>query len=521
MNSERFDIYDDFDIYSIEDKDYTLRDGETDEILEDKRSIQKSIDNALSDVKKILRFVRTGTEPRFIYKSVRDKGGHGVSVIPYDDAKKLFNTVKLQGLPKVKVGGQMKNMTLWKLIEDNEKALRVKRMSFLSDDPEVFNSFSGYRLQPLKTFDESLIKLHLQHWKEILCSGNEEQYNYLIKWCARLLKLPNALNRTGLVLLSKQGTGKNTFFTDHLINIIGDVYAYTESNANNIFGEFNKSIENKHLVVCNEMVDVNTQRRTSDFYDKLKSTMNDQTISIRAMRTDAYSVDNVFNLIVVSNNGMPFRIDDEDRRLVFLDVSNKYAAVKDSVEARDGVQVQERKNYFDALLKEMRHPLFLQTLYSYLLSQYDESWDPEYNKPLTKAKEIILERSVNPLEEFIEMNIKEISKELLTTVSAYTAYKEYCLERGHKFISNIHGFLGDLKQKYDIDKRRKTDSENHKLTVLMLTDEGKQRYAKLLSEDEEEAGAPLWLQLEAFKQFIPDEKMREFFDLREKLRLGF
>ena len=122
------------------------------------------------------------------------------------------------------------------------------------------------------------------------------------------------------------------------------------------------------------------------------------------------------------------------------------------------------------------------------------------------------------------MHIHEISCEKWSTVEAYTKYKDYCTERGHKFISNMPGFLGDLKQKYDIDKKRKTDCKN-KLTVLILTDEGKQRYAKLLSEDEEEAGAPagapLWLQLEAFKQFIPDEKMREFFDLREKLRLGF
>ena len=487
--ANHFDIFENFDIDTLEDTDYkkkyypkVVMDNDDDI----KVAKQKLMDGVLNEVKKIIRFVRTGTQPRIIYKSVRDKGGYEVEIMPLDDAKKLFETVKLQGLPKMKVGGQMKEMTLWKFIEQNERLLKVKRIRFMSNDKDVFNTFSGYKYKPLENYDESLIQLHLQHWKNILCSGNEDQYTFMIKWCARLLKFPDERNRTGLVLLSKQGTGKNTFFTDHLVNIIGEAYACYESNANNIFGEFNKKIQNKHLVVCNEMVDAeNAARKQAISYDRLKSIMTDQTVSIRAMRTDAYDVDNVFNLIVVSNNGMPFKIDDEDRRLVFLDVSNKYAAIKDTKELRSNPEMQklakERKEYFDALVKEKNHELFLQTLYSYLLDQYDEDWDPENDKPLTKAKEVILERSANPLQEFVEMYIHRIADEKWSTVQAYTAYKNYCSERGHKFISNMPGFLGDLKQKYDIDKHRKESSGSRK-TVLCLNDDAKKRYAKLLDE---------------------------------------
>ena len=525
MSDNHFDVYDNFDINTIEDTNYRKKYYPKEAIDNDddiKIAEQKVIDGVLEEVKKIIRFVRTGTTPRFVYKSARDKGGHGVEVMPYDDVKKLLSTVELQGLPKIKVGGQMKPMNLWQLVDKNKRELRVNRLCFNSHDPDAFNTFSGYKYQPLEDYDESLIQLHLQHWKNILCSGNDDQYTYMINWCARLLKFPDERNRTGLVLLSKQGTGKNTFFTDHLVNIIGDVYACYESNANNIFGEFNKKIENKHLVICNEMVDAeNAARRQSINYDRLKSTMNDPTISIRVMRTDAYDVDNVFNLIVVSNNGMPFRIDDEDRRLVFLDVSNKYAALKDSTDVRNDPEAQklakERKAYFDALVKEMKHPLFLQTLYSYLLDQYDENWDPENDKPLTKAKEVILERSANPLQEFIEMHIHEISCEKWSTVEAYNKYKDYCTERGHKFISNMPGFLGDLKQKYDIDKRRKESSGN-RLTVLYLTDDGKKRYAKLLDEKNDDDNDDDWDELAEFKDDIPADKRKKFLQLLEKLR---
>ena len=152
----KFDIYDDFDIYTIEDTDYTECDEDGD-ILEGKKYEEKAIKHALDDVKKIVRIVKTGTEPKFIYKTVKDSGGHGVGVMSYDTAKKLFETTTMQGLPKVKIGGKMKPMSLWKLIEENMKVFRAKRMCFNSNEPDVFNTFSGFKYEPLDDdlYDES------------------------------------------------------------------------------------------------------------------------------------------------------------------------------------------------------------------------------------------------------------------------------------------------------------------------------------------------------------------------------
>ena len=511
-----FDLSDDFDINSIEDKNYYVDYNAEDEDAKS-QAYKKSKNKVIKDIRKILRIVRTGTSPKYVYKSIIDKGGHGIEVMGPDVAEKLFKTVVIHGVPKIKIGGQMKEPTLWKFIEGKEKEFRVQRLCFNSDEDDVFNTFSGYDVEPMDTPDVSLIQKHLAHWKNILCSGNDKQYQYLLKWCARLLKEPECRNRTGLVLLSKQGTGKNTFFTDHLVNIIGKVYACYESNANNIFGQFNKKIENKHLVVCNEMVDAETaSQRQAISYDRLKSLMTDQTISIRAMRTDAYDVDNVFNLIVVSNNVMPFRIEDEDRRLIFLDVSNKYAAMKDSAETRDDPEIQkkltERNAYFDALVKEMKHIAFLPTLYSYLLSQYVEDWDPEAERPITKAKQIILERSVDPLQVFIEEHIDKIAKGTYKATDAYEKYKQFCTERGHKYISNYNNFVGDLKSKYDIVN----DRRNKKVgTCLFLTPEGEKRYSKLLEPQEI---IPRWKQLMEFMEFIPEDKMKAFESLLSELR---
>ena len=115
------------------------------------------------------------------------------------------------------------------------------------------------------------------------------------------------------------------------------------------------------------------------------------------------------------------------------------------------------------------------------------------------------------------MHIHEISCEKWSTVEAYNKYKDYCTERGHKFISNMPGFLGDLKQKYDIDKRRSKAGGN-RLTVLYLTDDGKKRYAKLLDEKNDDDNDDDWDELEEFKNDIPADKRKKFLQLLEKLR---
>ena len=323
-----FNMNEEFDINSIEDINYASFITITeDHQMNETAALQRAVD----DIRKIVRIARTEQSIQYIYKAISNSGNYTIKIMSNKDAKELFESVKIKGLKKVKIGGQMRELTIWRIIQLFPQHFRVKRFAFYSDDQNVFNTFSGYAINPAQTIDESLIKHHLEHWKNILCSGNEDQYNYLIKWCARLLKIPNATNKTALILLSKQGTGKNTFFTDHLVRIIGNMYSCYESNSNNIFGQFNKKVENKHLIVLNEATDATDSTIKTIPYDRLKSLLIDISVSIRAMRTDAYDVDNVANLIIVSNNAMPFRIEDNDRRCVYLDVSNQENQKKERI----------------------------------------------------------------------------------------------------------------------------------------------------------------------------------------------
>ena len=473
-----FDMNEEFDINSIEDINYgSFINVSEDHQMDETAALQRAVD----DIRKIVRIARTGRSIQYIYKSINNSGNYTIEIMSNKDAKDLFESVKIKGLKKVKIGGQMRELTIWRVIQRFPEKFRVKRFAFYSDDQNVFNTFSGYAINPAETIDESLIQHHLNHWKNILCSGKEDQFIYLIKWCARLLKVPNCTNKTALILLSKQGTGKNTFFTDHLIKIIGNtIYSCYENNSNNVFGQFNKKVENKHLIVLNEATDATESTVKTISYDRLKSLLTDMTISIRPMRTDPYDVDNVANLIIVSNNAMPFRIEDNDRRCIYLDVSNKYAAPE--IGSREP---EERTAYFNELMNEMSNPQFLPTLYAYLLSQYDETWNSETMKPqYTERKEAIAERSSDPLEDFVEENILEFSKHNnWDGLTAFNEYLRFCKERNHTRASSYKKFIADLKEKYYMVNVKSGKLIGGKRPVyIYLTDEGINKYKSLIDE---------------------------------------
>ena len=186
--TNRFDIFDDFDLLTIEDSEYSKKAKDDDDKLIDIPDYAK----LNKDIGNIIRVVRTDGQVRFIYKDIRSTvegmAKHRVRLIDDTAAEKLFKTVYLRGLPKEKHCGQMRYPTLWSYISNNYQKFRVKRCVFYDPhNTDTFNLFSGYSYREMNVDDDEInskIHLHLKHWHDILCSGNDDQYNYLLNWCS-------------------------------------------------------------------------------------------------------------------------------------------------------------------------------------------------------------------------------------------------------------------------------------------------------------------------------------------------
>ena len=76
-------------------------------------------------------------------------------------------------------------------------------------------------------------------------------FGYVVSYFARIIQMPHKKSGVVLCLKSKQGAGKGVVF-DALSRIIGDAHYAQVSNANNVFGDFNGTLEAKILTDLDE-----------------------------------------------------------------------------------------------------------------------------------------------------------------------------------------------------------------------------------------------------------------------------
>jgi putative DNA primase/helicase len=176
-----------------------------------------------------------------------------------------------------------------------------------------------------------LYNLFLDHIYNILSDRNNELYNYILNWISYLLQNPGAKTETSFINIGEQGTGKNKFFTYVISKLFGRYAIANENNINNIIGRFNSSFENKILVICKELQSLDNAKHLNT--DCLKSLITDNTCTIESKFVNSRTIDNVSNFIFVSNNYLPIKIENGDRRYVIFKTSNE---CKNNFEYFDG-----------------------------------------------------------------------------------------------------------------------------------------------------------------------------------------
>jgi hypothetical protein len=82
----------------------------------------------------------------------------------------------------------------------------------------------------------------------------------MLNWIADVIQNPGNKTETAVIIIDEQGTGKNKFFTDVISKLFGRYYVSNENSISNIIGRFNSSIENKILIVCNELQSIDNAK---------------------------------------------------------------------------------------------------------------------------------------------------------------------------------------------------------------------------------------------------------------------
>ena len=341
-------------------------------------------------------------------------------------------------LKKIVIGKSLKKdkpttLTMWDLFIDNQKLFTVKALKFYSEDKQVFSYFRGYDYNQLDEVKMEIIQPFLNHVREVIANGNEEVYKYILVWIASILRRPAFKTETALVILGHQGTGKNKFFTDIICKLMARYANENVSSIESIVGKFNAVLENKKLLVLNELQSIDANKYLNS--DALKSVITDKSININQKNEPERQCENVANLILVSNNNIPIKIEGTDRRYMVTKTSDCHRGDFD---------------YF-ANLSEKFTSEFYENLFTFFM-MYDLKGTNLRRIPETEEKETIKEASMSSYEIFIRDNYDEINN--ITGPDLFKKYKQFVEENNFTlcssktFIANIKEFTGKAKQKW-------------------------------------------------------------------------
>jgi hypothetical protein len=185
----------------------------------------------------------------------------------------------------------------------------------------LFNLFTGFRAQPIHNLhiDKSLISPIMWHIKHVLCNQDEAATDYMLNWLAHLCQKPNRKIGVMVALKSQQGAGKNIFWDFIGEYIIGMNYYIVLNNLGQVTDKFNALMQGKLLTVCDEIGNFGVLNRS---HDTLKNIITQLKQVIELKGHDAFRINDYNNLVGLSNNECPWKVESSDRRYFILEVSD-------------------------------------------------------------------------------------------------------------------------------------------------------------------------------------------------------
>ncbi|KAA6361848.1 MAG: hypothetical protein EZS28_042625 [Streblomastix strix] len=242
-----------------------------------------------------------------------------------------------------------------------------KRCKFISEDRKILTVFQGYKYKKLDTIDYECLQMYFDLIKETIAAEKK--------------------SRAAIVLQGRQGIGKNRF-TDMIAELTSRYSCSNITNIDEFTGRFNSVVENIMFAVLNEMMNYNDPKK--GVATVMKSIISDLTIRINEKNLPRKTVENVMNIIYVTNADIPVQLDTDDRRNLICACKTVH---KVSEEHKEDIE------YFNELSQSYSQE-FYENLMTFLLERDISQFNPTLI-PMTEAKKQQINVSRSPIDDVI------------------------------------------------------------------------------------------------------------------------
>ena len=149
---------------------------------------------------------------------------------------------------------------------------------------------------------------------------NKNECKEVMRWCATLIARPEIRMSYSLLLVSeKQGVGKNTLGSNILAPLVGLHNTSWPSESDIIDSNFNGWAAHKRLVIVSEIYSGHSWKA----YNKLKSIITDSELEINQKFLRPYRIENWCHVIACSNSLRALKVEEDDRRWFYPEVTDQ------------------------------------------------------------------------------------------------------------------------------------------------------------------------------------------------------
>lgn len=176
----------------------------------------------------------------------------------------------------------------------------------------VLNLWQGFAVQPKPGSWKRL----QDHIHLVVCAGNQEHYEYVLDWMARLVQRPAEQGDVAIVMRGAEGTGKGTL-ARALKHILGQ-HGLQISNSKHLTGNFNSHLRDCIFLFADEAFFAGDRAHTG----VLKAIITEPYLTIEGKYQNAVQAPNFLHLMMASNEEWVIPASLEARRFLVLEVPN-------------------------------------------------------------------------------------------------------------------------------------------------------------------------------------------------------
>ncbi len=322
------------------------------------------------------------------------------------------------------------NRDIYELVND------INKPKIGHDDTtgRFLNFFGGYKhaKKPYDNYSDDIkskVNFFNSYIKEVICSNNDLQYTYIIKWLAKMAQ--KGKNKSIIYCKGIEGIGKSTLTTFMRENVLGTKIAI-KSDLRPITSNFNGELRGIVFVVFEEMPTISTGQ-WSQVSGKLK-TMASETVETYENKNEN-RIPNLPNLNSFwINTNVDALCQSTGRRIMIPDLSA--ARLKDY-------------DYFQKLNDECCNDIIGEAYYNYLLTINLDDFNEESDIPETKNKQdagaTFLKQEYKFLKEIYLLKKKGIeNKKIKTLYQEYVDHHKTSVE--YKKPLALHQFNASLRE---------------------------------------------------------------------------